>query len=788
MNRRTYVTMVAGVASLLSTTALTGVFDGFAWLPVIGGSVVVVVLTGLTARAFGTPAWLQPVVELLVLGLYATIVFGHDRFLGIVPTPATIAGLHSDIGVAFADIAELAAPVPARPGILLLTVGGVGLVAVLVDLLAVVLGRAALAGLPLLGLYTVPVAVDRNGIGWFPFALGAAGFCWLLAAEHGDRIHGWGRAFQPANTRGGSADADLPGRAEPPTARAVPARLMAGRLGVFGIAVAVLIPAAVPALSADGLHSLFDGGFPGSSGGRTITAINPVTELRGQLTEKDPVELLRVRTDDNEPFYLRLATLERFTGTGWTLRDLRAEPQARVSRGVPDVSGLDADTPTRSQSTTIQIRGLTQSPYLPLYSDPTSINVDGDWRFDRNSEAVFSTGDNKTKGLTYQFNSKRVLYTSSMLADAPELPANNPVARYTVLDNPEPSVKKQVNELIAGKTSEYQKVLAINNFFSPENGFTYSLKTAAGTSESAIVSFLQNRQGYCEQYASAMAYMVRVAGLPARVAIGFGYGTHKGNYWSVTSYDAHAWVEVYFSGLGWVPFDPTPSTGTGRSGELAWVDTQVDQTGSNSDNSTSDQPSSAAPSAAAAAPSPSASSAAPDAEGSKSGGKGRSIFATIATVLVWLLGILAVLGLAAAPSLLRRRLRRRRLTAVAEGTDPASAAHAAWDEVVDTLIDLDSGADEADTPRGLSRRLGEDGLDGPAKGALTLLAAAEEQARYSPRVTMVPGLADAVVTVRAALHQRSTRRRRILAEIVPASTLERAGSAVRTGVRRRDHQ
>ena len=786
MNRRTYVTIVAGVASLLSTTALTGVFDGFSWLPVIGGSVVVVVLTGLTVRAFGTPAWLQPVVELLVLGLYATIVFGHDRFLGIVPTPATIAGLHSDIELAFADIAELAAPVPARPGILLLTVGGVGLVAVLVDLLAVVLGRAALAGLPLLGLYTVPVAVDRNGIGWFPFALGAAGFCWLLAAEHGERIHAWGRSFQPATAGGGAVDADLPGRAEPPPARAVPARLMAGRLGVLGIAVAVLIPAAVPALSAEGLHSLFDGGFPGSGGGKTITAINPVTELRGQLTEKDPVELLRVRTDDDQPFYLRLATLERFTGTGWTLRDLHAEPQAKVSRGVPDVSGLDAGTPTRGQSTTIQVRGLTQSPYLPLYSDPTSIDVDGDWRFDRASEAVFSTND-KTKGLTYQFNSKRVLYTSSLLANAPELPANNPVARYTVLDNPEPSVKKQVDQLTAGQTSEYQKVLAINNFFSPDNGFTYTLKTAAGTSESAIVSFLRNRQGYCEQYASAMAYMVRVAGLPARVAIGFGYGTKHGNYWSVTSYDAHAWVEVYFSGLGWVPFDPTPSTGTGRSGELAWVDTQVDQSGSNSGDSASEQPSSAAPSSAAAAPSPSASSAAPDAESSKSGGKGHSILATIATVLVWLLGILAVLALAAVPSLLRHRLRRRRLAAVATGNDPASAAHAAWDEVVDTLIDLDSGADEADTPRRLSRRLGEDGFDGQAQGALALLAAAEEQARYAPRVSMAPGLADAVVTVRAALHQRSTRRRRILAEIVPASTLERAGSAVRAGVRRRPH-
>ncbi|TQS41710.1 transglutaminaseTgpA domain-containing protein [Cryptosporangium phraense] len=764
MNRRTYVSVVAGAATVLAATSLTGVFDGMSWFPVVAGSIIVVTLAGLGARALRTPPWLQPVVGAVAVLLYTTVVFGHDRFLGLVPTPATITGLRADIQTAFADIAELAAPVPARPGILLLTVAGVGIVAILVDLLASVLGRAALAGLPLLGLYTVPVAVDREGIGWVPFALGAAGFCWLLTAEHGTTIRRWGRPF-----RAGSA-------AEPSRSGS----LVAGRLAVFGIVLAVLLPAGVPALSAEGLHSLFNGGLPGTGSGRTVTAINPVTELRGQLIQDDPVELLRIRSNDRDPFYLRLATLERFTGNGWTLRDMSAKPEARVREGVPNVSGISGGTPTVSQKTTIEITGLTQSRYLPLYSNPTAVDVKGDWRFDRGSEAVFSTVDT-TKSLKYTFESRRVRYSAELLRNAPPPPTDSSIARYTQLSNPEPSVKKQVDQLIAGKSNEYERAVALNNFFSPENGFVYDLQTPAGTSQSAIVDFLDKRRGYCEQYASAMAYMARVAGLPARVAIGFGYGAPEGNYTTITSHDAHAWVEIYFSGIGWVPFDPTPPTGQGRTGNLAWVDDNATNPGDTAaQTAPEEQPEAAGPSQAAPEPEASDDAAAAATEQDKNKDSGPTLLSILMTILLWVLGALVVVALAVTPALVRRAVRAKRLAAVSRPGDPSAAAHAAWDEVMDTLTDLDAAGDGGETPRGLSKRLGSDGLDGQAQGALTLLAHAEEQARYAPRMGAVPGLADAVVTVRAALHQKSPRRRRILAELAPASTLERAGSAVRS--------
>jgi hypothetical protein len=76
--------------------------------------------------------------------------------------------------------------------------------------------------------------------------------------------------------------------------------------------------------------------------------------------------------------------------------------------------------------------------------------------------------------------------------------------------------------------------------------------------------------GYCQHFAGAMALMLRYLGVPARVAVGFSSGIYdaKNGVWRVTDHDAHAWVEVWFRGYGWLPFDPTPAARPGR-GQLS---------------------------------------------------------------------------------------------------------------------------------------------------------------------------------------------------------------------------
>jgi hypothetical protein len=92
----------------------------------------------------------------------------------------------------------------------------------------------------------------------------------------------------------------------------------------------------------------------------------------------------------------------------------------------------------------------------------------------------------------------------------------------------------------------------------------------AGNSGDAMVDFLNDRSGYCEQFATTMAAMARHLGIPARVALGFTSGDLQGDgSYLIRARDMHAWPELYFEGVGWVPFEPTPAARTGAA--PAWT-------------------------------------------------------------------------------------------------------------------------------------------------------------------------------------------------------------------------
>ena len=84
-----------------------------------------------------------------------------------------------------------------------------------------------------------------------------------------------------------------------------------------------------------------------------------------------------------------------------------------------------------------------------------------------------------------------------------------------------------------------------------------------------LASFLlRDRIGYCQQFAGAMALLLRMGGVPARVAVGFTSGNYDrtSNEWVVSDLQAHAWVEAWFPHYGWVRFDPTPGVAPARGG------------------------------------------------------------------------------------------------------------------------------------------------------------------------------------------------------------------------------
>jgi transglutaminase-like putative cysteine protease len=116
---------------------------------------------------------------------------------------------------------------------------------------------------------------------------------------------------------------------------------------------------------------------------------------------------------------------------------------------------------------------------------------------------------------------------------------------------------------VAGQTrSPYAAAVALERWFRVTGGFTYSEQPAPTPGLPPLVGFVvETRAGYCQHYAGAMALMLRLLGIPARVAAGFVPGHYHDGTWTVTDHDAHTWVEVWFPRYGWLAFDPTPGRG-----------------------------------------------------------------------------------------------------------------------------------------------------------------------------------------------------------------------------------
>ncbi len=127
------------------------------------------------------------------------------------------------------------------------------------------------------------------------------------------------------------------------------------------------------------------------------------------------------------------------------------------------------------------------------------------------------------------------------------------------------SVYDAATGVTSGAQSPYEAAALLETWFREAGGFTYDEQPPApigGTPP--LVSFVnEDKRGYCQHYAGAMTLMLRLLGIPARVAVGFTSGEYDDGdqEWTVKDTNAHAWVEVWFPEFGWIPFDPTPGRG-----------------------------------------------------------------------------------------------------------------------------------------------------------------------------------------------------------------------------------
>ncbi|GII67056.1 transglutaminase [Sphaerisporangium krabiense] len=789
--------IAAALATAAVSLTLYPLFREGDWFWTGMGAILVVGAVSVLTTRPAVPRWLGPPLGLLMLGLYLNMVFAADHSWGrVVPTAESLVALAGLLGEGFADIQRYAAPVPANPGITLLTAGGVGLIALAVDLLAVRLRRAAPAGLPLLALFTVPAAVMTEPLGWPAFILGALGYVGLLAADGRERLSTWGRAVLVRRTRAAAATA------KPDS---TPISLSGKRIGIAAIALAVGVPALMPTLAPNPLFGFGVGSGTGA-GGNTIEIPDPIANLRGRLTQPGNATVLTYTNSDNTARYLRMYSLDIFDGRRWTMSQPKGRPENSVAEGaLPAPPGLAPDVPVKQVTTRLKVSDAVEGlSFLPLPYPATTVQVDGDWRADESTLMVFSTRDT-AGGQEYEVGQREPRPTPELLADLAASPDPEVDARYLRLpDDMPPEITLTAHGLVADTDSPYEAAVKLQNWFTNTGGFTYSLRTQ-GNGSDALVDFLRNKTGYCEQFAAAMAVMARVLGVPARVAIGYTGGTFSDGVWQVRTHDLHAWPELYFEGAGWLRFEPTPSGGLGQATARVPDYSRPPVTTGGPDST------STAPTAGPESGDPETSSAPrravrdPDAnlpQGSVDAETGSPVPAMIGIGLAVLLLILLVpAAWRAATRYRREHVRARAGSGVTAAGVPmvtgggaevssgdgrvARAVHGTWRELIDTLHDLGLGYELSETPRALARRLAErHELDADAAAAVARIASAEERLRYARTPGEIPPLTADLRVVRRALRRAVPRGRRLRATLMPASTLmrvRRAGAAMLDG-------
>ena len=688
---------LATAALIASVAAATSWVSMWSWDPLVevsGGFLNPLLLLAVVIAAVGVACrwWRWP--GALVL-LAQTVVSAMVASLLLCGSPLPIGGAWTELHGAFADAVTTSkaygAPVPDGPPPIdpLLIVGGLACL-LLVDLLACTLRRTALAGLPLLAILTIPVTVVGEPVTWWVFALGAAGYLLMMFLQESDHVARWGRPLGVDRETGDPISFGAGRHA---------VRGTAGLVGGAATALAVLVPAAVPAT---GLH-VFDVG-PGNGGGDDIRVQNPVVDLVRDLQQGDDIPLLTVRTNDPDPSYLRILTLTRFSDAEWSPGD-RDVPADHLADGqMPPPEGVGVAVDRREYDWDVTVAPQFESSWLPTEPPVSRIDADGDWRYDdRTMDFLAGDDDLTTAGIHYTMTSSDLDITADQLADAAP-PGGKVDDLFTEVPDDLPALVSDLAEQVTqDATTPYEQAVALQRWFRDTGGFTYSLDRAPGSGSEALVSFLSagpgGRTGFCQQFAAAMAAMARTLGIPARIGVGFLEPTADGaRTWVYSAHDMHAWPELYFDGVGWVRFEPTPA---GRATDVpTYTIPGSGQEIEPTETAPTEQSTSA--SSRPIRPNDTGVTAAADKDKGSTGG-GIAWVPVVGGLAVALLAVAALLG----PWLVRRRRREQRLGS----GDPELV----WAELRDTSVDLGIPWPEGRSPRA-TRAVLIDHLGLPADG------------------------------------------------------------------------
>jgi transglutaminase-like putative cysteine protease len=484
----------------------------------------------------------------------------------------------------------------------------------------------------------------------------------------------------------------------------------------------------VAILVGGGIASAVLGGYPNGRFAHTRTTggsnyqVTPYVAFGARLTQGNRQRLFTVKA--NQPAYWRLTALDQYSSTNGGEWTLNANGNNAVRQG------LSGSVPANALHQTYRI-GPLDARWMPAAYDPVSVTRP-DTLVVLDSHTLVS-GPSTVSGLRYSVVSQVGPAITARLRLGTAAPVPKSLSRFTQLPSDIPAlVRETARGVTAGRTLPYDQAAALRDYF--QSGlFTYDPKVNLGDSEDDMARFLTDRHGFCVQFASTFAVMARSLGIPARVAEGFTPGTRDASgVYQVTNDEAHAWPEIYLSGIGWTDlFDPTPTTGqpgaSAPSNEAPSPTTKTTQPTPTTVAPTPTVPSgsSGGSSSGGSAPAPRGpvSVSAPPSASSSGGGWSTG---TWALLLVGLLAVSALTTVVVASMRKARRRARRR-----DASPPAEQVAGAWAEALDGLADAGVAWPASLTPLEVAGGLPEP-VGPKVAPPLQSLAGRYTAARYGP--------------------------------------------------------
>ncbi|WP_068434589.1 transglutaminase family protein, partial [Piscicoccus intestinalis] len=536
-------------------------------------------------------------------------------------------------------------------------------------------------------------------------------------------------------------------------------------LGVCAIVVSLGAAAVLPHLP---VRYLADGLGTGGIGGRGQVGFSPSTQMVQDLRSTQGRPILHYRTDDPTPPPLRVAVSSVYRNGEWVPDDDAEVPSTSPRLRYP-LGWQQEVSPAEQRQIEVTDNRLA-APYLASPPDVIEGRVyDAQWAQGRTTGVLTVDSVPGRYSLTYLdiTPEPRVLRDEELQV--------YPRSAQETLDGSEitPLVWDLAQQVTADADGAYDQAMAIQEWLRSSGGFTYSLELAPpppGLTEeeanaTAVDRFLETKRGYCVQFTTVMVLMARSLGIPARTATGFLPGTEVDGVREVVPSDAHAWPELYFAGVGWLRFEPTPGT---RSGTPPAYSVAQPAQGEGTASPTA--------SASAASPSPTAAASTPAPQRPERDLDARTPGEQPAQGRSWWWALLAPLALLLAAAILpvaAWRSRRARLAVDpghgrrgqrAHGGADADRVEAHWAELLERVGDLGVAVDAADTltqqqeslRAAAALREDEAAQADGADEALVRLVATVQTARYAPpgslsreAVRRVPG--DARLVRRAVL-------------------------------------